>query len=273
MALRTLTDRGYAAFLEENGDRDDLWFFLHIPKTAGSSFRAELADLLTPSHNVHAYDGSDDDFVTRRRRAIGTFADLARTTPFRFASGHVPLAEMAPIGAIARTPKLFTMLREPVARVVSDYRYQRTRLHPDHAAFRLRYPTIERYLDAAGERDKMLRFLAPHGAATVAQTIDHVLDTFAFVGSIETYDTSFAVMMDLLDADRTPSRFLRKTEEADVVVLTPDVEARIRSLNANDVALYDALMEHVRAVGGLRAAAPTRVRVAPQKGFSAWRDV
>ena len=276
MSFATLFRSGYRAFLEENRDRGDLWFFLHIPKTAGSSFRAELQSLLSPDHNIHAYGGdANDSFANRLSAAIGAFATLTWTKPHRFVSGHVPVELMAPILEAAQTPKMFTMLRDPVARVVSDFRYQSTPQHPDYAAFRERFTSIEQYLEEPGEGDKMMRYLRPHEAADVAETIAHVLDEFVFVGSMETYDTSFAVMMELLGADRTPSMFLRKTEggEATGVSMTPELEARIRAANSADVALYDGLMHYVRQIDALRRDVSPPMHVAPETGFAPWRDI
>jgi hypothetical protein len=275
MPLRTLVDAGYAAYRDESRDRGDLWFFLHIPKTAGSSFRVELAAMLRPNYNVHPYDGSNDPFPVRRRRAVQAFLEARRTTPFRFASGHVPLEMMGQIQHSSPPPKILTMLRDPVSRVISDFRYQSTREHPDHQAFRARNPTIDAYLEGPGERDKMMRFLSPQQGATVAETVDHVLETFTFIGSMETYDASFAVMMDLLDSDRTPSAYLRRTppDEAIDVARTPGLEEHIRTSNAQDVALYDRLMPFVREAARLREEAPLRSREAPEKGFTSWRSV
>lgn len=276
MPFATLFRAGYRAYLEENRDRGDLWFFLHIPKTAGSSLRAELTRLLRPEHNIHAYDaGGEVDFTARLDAAVRAFSAATWSRSYRFASGHVPAAMMGPILNAAQTPKIFTMLRDPVGRVLSDFRYQSTPQHPDHAAFRARFPSIDAYLDEAGERDKMLHFLRPHPGADVAATIDHVLGTFAFVGSMETYDLSFAVMMDLLGADRAPSLFLRRTEEGQAidVTLTPALEERIRAANARDVALYEGLMAHLRRIGALRAERAQPAPVAPPTGFTAWRDV
>lgn len=277
MTFATLFKSGYRAFIEEDRDRGDLWFFLHIPKTAGSSFRAELQSLLTPDHNIHAYDGeAEGEFTDRLGAAIRAFAASTWKTPYRFVSGHVPVDMMEPIRNAARTPKTFTMLRDPVGRVISDFRYQSTPQHPDYAVFRARYPSIEAYLDAPGEGDKMMRYLRPHAAADVAETIAHVLETFVFVGSMETYDTSFAVMMELLGANRAPSVFLRKTEDrqATDVRLTPELESRIRAANARDLALYDGLMAYVRQVDALRRDAPSAGTArAPDSGFSAWRDL
>lgn len=275
MPFRTLIDAGYAAYVDENQDCGGMWFFLHVPKTAGSSFRGELARLLIPNHNVSAYDGSEDDFATRRERAVRRFAGALSATRYRFASGHVPLRLMEPILAASRPPKLLTMLRDPIARTISDFQYQSTPQHPDHEAFRARFPTIDAYLDADGERDKMLHFLAPRAGATVTETVDHLLDTFSFVGSIETYDASFATMMDLLDAEDAPSLFLRRADQAGAirVARTPELDERIRSLNTGDVALYDQLLPHLRTAVRLRSEAAPRLRTAPNQGFSAWRFV
>ncbi len=270
MPFRTLFDHGYAAYLDEVRDAGDLWFFLHIPKTAGSSFRAELAEVLAPNANVTAYDGSDDDFDLRRRRAVAGFAEAMEGRAFRFASGHMPYALLEPV--VVRGAKLFTMLRDPVDRVISDYRYQTTQQHPDHAAFRERCPTIESYLDLPEERDKMLTFLAPFAEASVAETVTHLLDGFAFVGAMETYDASFGTMMDLLDLDRAASKFLRQSEAGEIV-LTPGLDARIRAQHAGDVALYDSMMAYIREAARLRAEAGPVRRVAPETGFGPWRFV
>lgn len=278
MAFRTLFESGYRAFIDENRDDADLWFFLHIPKTAGSSFRAELSDVLRPEYNIHAYDEErrGQDFRTRLEASIKAFAAALWETKYRFASGHVPVDMMEPIRNSARTPKVFTMLRDPVSRFVSDFRYQSTPEHPDYAAFRARFNTIEAYLEDRGEWNKMTRYLAPAPDATAQETVDHVLDTFAFVGSMETYDTSFRIMMELLGSDRAPSVFLRKTAagQATEVVMTPALEQRIREANARDVALYDAFMARLRLIDDLMCAKqPVEQGRAPETGISAWKTI
>ena len=82
--------------------------------------------------------------------------------------------------------------------------------------------------------------------------------------------------MELLDSDRAPSVFLRKTEagQATDVVRTPALEARIREVNAKDVALYDAFMARLRLIDEIVRDTPAAAKGrAPEKGFSAWRDV
>lgn len=277
MTFKTLFNHGYKAFLDENRDDQDLWFFLHIPKTAGSSFRAELSGILQPDYNIHAYDEDTGgkDHSARLDAAVGGFAAALWRTPYRFVSGHVPVSRLEPIISGARTPKTFTMLRDPVARVVSDFRYQSTQQHPDHIAFRERYPDIDTYLAAPGERNKMTNYLCPSPDATADETVTHVIDKFTFVGSMETYALSFRIMMDLLRQDREPSVFLRKTEDnqATTVERTPELDERIRDANAKDVALYDAFMAKLRTVDGLINKGPLEEARAPVSGISRWRTL
>lgn len=277
MAFRTLFTSGYRAFISENRDDADLWFFLHIPKTAGSSFRAELETILQPDYNIHAYDegARDGDFRTRLEAAIRTFAAATWEKRYRFASGHVPVDMMAPITNAARTPKVFTILRDPVARFVSDFRYQSTPQHPDYASFRTRFGSIEAYLQDRGEWNKMTRYLAPAPDATPQQIVEHVIDRFTFVGSMEMYDTSFRIVMELLGVDRAPSVFLRKTDagQATEVAMTPSLEEHIREANAKDVALYDAFMQELRKIDDLIAERPADETKAPERGLSPWKTV
>ena len=109
----------------------------------------------------------------------------------------------------------------------------------------------------------------------MAETVDHILDTFAFVGSMETYDLSFRIMMDLLGERRVPAMVLRQTEDANAVRVdrTPALEQRIRAANAQDMALYDALMAKIRTIGDIMTRSPAETQRAPTHGFSAWRTL
>lgn len=109
-----------------------------------------------------------------------------------------------------------------------------------------------------------------------------MLNTFVFVGAMETYEMSFRIMMALLGVVRTPSVFLRKTnaEEASTVHLTPTLEAAIRAANARDVELYDGFMARLRRVEGILRDGPPAVPGeapeilhAPETGFAPWRYV
>lgn len=105
------------------GERDLVWF-LHIPRTGGTSF----FEILTRGFPASAVlEGGDRPRLAEDLRAMPR-EELAR---YRLLSGH----HDASITALPdRVPRFVTMLREPVARSMSYYRMlRRTPRHPLHA--------------------------------------------------------------------------------------------------------------------------------------------
>lgn len=97
--------------------RGDAWWFhpmfafLHIPKTAGTTVREMLREAIRPRNPLVIDDVS--------RIAYRTDAELASHD---FVAGHFGVALF---GRLPREAKRFTVLRHPLARVQSQYRYLR----------------------------------------------------------------------------------------------------------------------------------------------------
>lgn len=102
-------------------------FFIHIPKTAGTSFRLSVEDFLSPSSEMFFDYGSQSaktsgiiaqhiykDFDPWRLRKKW---DLQNQT---FLSGHVPAARYSDWFGIENTA---TILREPLQRLMSAYKH------------------------------------------------------------------------------------------------------------------------------------------------------
>lgn len=230
---------------------EDLAWFLHIPKTAGSSFRADLARRLNPHDSVVLIDPALEGFKGRRREleAMRLFIQRNSERPLRLGMGHVQRRNLGPILAGTRPVRLITMLRDPVARVISDFRYARTPAHPAYQQFIAKFPRFEDYLDSSGSQNKMVAFLRLDDTETVPAIAQRMAREFAFIGFTEHYSASIRLLDRVLGIDRQDSQasFERKTlSSADNQI--EDLEAwhdRIVASNFQDISLYELLWEQM----------------------------
>ena len=99
-------ERDYAARMAKGG-KSDLLFFLHIPRTAGRSFHFCFLKLATPEPKRcdKSYDELRMDPHDPHCEMLATHDDYSLVERFD------------------RQPKIVTMLRDPVARVLSSYEF------------------------------------------------------------------------------------------------------------------------------------------------------
>lgn len=264
MPIRTLFESGPQRYGAEEADGPGvLWFFVHVPKTAGSSFRSEMVELLEPSFNLRV-DARDPGLTQeqRRQQALDELIEESRTMGLRFASGHVPFAEALRLRKVNKATKFITMLREPVARVVSQYRYFRSPDNPGYQKVIEHYPDFDSFLDDEINADVQFKRLAPDPQAPVAEAIHAMEEEYAFIGLLEHYNYSFGVLTHLLGEARRPEVHKRKTQDTkdNAVELSEDVLRKVRRLNRRDMEVfrhfrqrYAGLVRQQRAAAGPRS--------------------
>jgi hypothetical protein len=226
-----------------------LWLFVHVPKTAGSSLAAEVAHFLQPYRSLHI------DHLDRSRPAMIRYDAAVEEAlaahaaqPIRFASGHVQHRHVARLAAGIPGMRMFTMLREPSARLVSDYLYQRSPMHPLAEEVKSRVPDFDAFLDLKGQRNRTARHLVPKAIiddGDAAAAIAHVERRFAFVGVQERYALGFRALAAMLGIRRAPTERKRvnsdaAAERAEIAsrLADPALQARIAETNAIDLALF-----------------------------------
>ena len=253
MTFADLEHLDLSTFISRTADPDALWLFLHIPKTAGSSLSIELAAARPPYRNIFvAEETPESPYVGELQKAVDRFIADSAAGPFNSASGHVKYNHVAQIKAAEPRTRTFTFLRNPVSRLLSEFRYQRTPKHPQFEEFIARFPTIEDYIEDISAKNIMTRFLFglrnrdplpdPQEAAR------DILTKFDFIGVQEMYPMCFNILFMLFGLDKRPNVYERKTEENqhNQVALSPAVSRRIRELNQVDVAIFDSVIATLR---------------------------
>ncbi len=252
-----------------------LWFFVHVPKTAGSSLTADLAPIVAPYRSIHI-DHADRSKPgpVRFDEATEAFVTAQAILPARFASGHVQYRNVERILQAVPGTRLFTTLREPVARLVSDFLYQRSPMHPLAEEVKRRIPDIDAFVELKGQRNRMARHLLPPRFAKsgdVAGAVRFLRMRYAFVGIQERYELGVRALSTRLGKQRLPSARMRVNEgaaeeraQALARVADPALRRRIEELSGLDIAIYAEI-----AGAWERIAAPLAARLDEMAGRAA----
>jgi hypothetical protein len=238
------------AFLKREAAPEELWVFVHIPKTAGSSFAAEWSTLRKPYRNIHVdYEDAETPYDVKLERAVDQFIADARTTPFRACSGHITMQHVLKIRKTIPGARAISFLRDPVERVISDFRYACTPAHPPYKEFIRQFPTIDAYVDSSASQNKMLKFLTPDPRLPITELLAFLDRSLSFIGLTEMYPMSFNILMQLTGSNQLPTLHKSKTEptEFNNVERSPGLLKRIREANEHDLALFAFVKERMIA--------------------------
>lgn len=94
------------------------FFFFHLPRTAGTTLNAILAANFAPEEVLTVY--RREDYAACRE------LEESRLNRLRLIQGHLMPQSLYPPTLYGRPVRIFTFLREPVSRLVSEYHFLRT---------------------------------------------------------------------------------------------------------------------------------------------------
>jgi hypothetical protein len=244
--LSTLFAGDFERYFAEAGRGVSLWVFVHVPKTAGSSVEQDLATFMKPFANVHVdYTDTSKPHQKLLDEAVERFLARHREKPYRMAAGHLRSRHTELLRAAIPGVRCFSMLRDPIKRLISDYRFQRSRQNVASEVFVATTPDFATYVARKHVHNKAALALVPRPiveAGDIGAATEHLMRNYAFVGLQEQYPLCMLTLTTLLGHQMNPKARARvNTEAENQVLLTPEEAAELRRLNAVDVGLFQAV--------------------------------
>ncbi len=211
------------------GNRVEL-ISLHIPKTAGTSFRNSLKSIYGDSGAVRLDINPIHRWIKVEERKLET---KKLPNEVKVIHGHFHLDHLYEDINLKASVPVITWMRDPVKRVISNYHY---------LAKRLREELQEEKKDL-NILAKMERNLIEYARADVNRNVQSryiaqkPLSEFAFVGIVEDYSIELQRMSELFDWKDIPEHQQNKTGYVQPSIPNEWLE-EIKDLNQKDCALY-----------------------------------
>jgi Sulfotransferase family len=252
--LATLFAGDFDRYFAEAGAGNPLWLFVHVPKTAGSSMEVEMSAILKPNGHIEIdYTDTSKTYQVLFDEAVQRFVARHQAEPYRFATGHIVARHTDMLRAAIPELRCFSMLRSPVARIISDYRYQRSSMNTARENFVRVTPDFATYVARKHVHNKTAKALVPLPlveAGDIEAAVEFILKNFVFIGLQEMYPLSLRAITTMAGQSRSPEAKVRVNNESDDnrVELSPKEEADLRRLNAVDVGIYNAFLERWRPI-------------------------
>lgn len=135
-------------------------FFLHMPRTGGTTLNTVLKANFAPEEILSIYHKEDYE----RCREL----EPAQLDGIRLVIGHLMPQSVEPPRFYDREVRIFTLLREPVARIISEYRFQKS-WPANHLYARLNAGQVS-FREYLTSREKGLRY---RGRNFMTHTLAH----------------------------------------------------------------------------------------------------
>lgn len=203
---------------------------LHIPKTAGTSFRNILKNVYGDDQVVRL-DISDTGIV----RLNESLYDSKQLQKVKVIHGHFYMQSLKDKFAIPKDCKIITWVRDPVKRVISNFLYLESRL----------IELLEEEKNNLNILSKMQRTLIEYARADINRNIQskhlagcNLLD-YNFIGVQEFFDQEILRLSDILSWKKTPTIVHHNKTPDTGLVISDGIIAEIMKLNIEDIDLYN----------------------------------
>lgn len=207
---------------------------LHIPKTAGTSFRNILKSIYGEDQVV--WLDMETNGVIRLNEKIYKEKKLPNV---KVVHGHFVYESLLKNFTLPDKYKLITWVRDPVKRVISNFYYLETRLKEllDEERNNLNIisklqRTLIEYARAEINRNRQVKFLS-----------GSKLEDYDFVGIYEFYESEITRLSTILKLEIVPEIIHHNKTPERNSQLSDDLLNEIRELNKEDVLLYEQALK------------------------------
>ncbi|SCZ71915.1 Sulfotransferase family protein [Epibacterium ulvae] len=165
-------------------DPADIILFMHIPKTAGMSVGKALQNAFDIFHPV-SWENTGKSFRQKTKQAlyIRTKEHTGEGPVRQVLMGHFGWGDVMFWKNHELPIKCATIIRDPLARFVSNYRYNCSERHPQHEAFKARFPTLEDYAQQLPNDYQLNLMIGPFYSFDDA--LEKLSRTYSFIGITE----------------------------------------------------------------------------------------
>ena len=218
-------------------------FFLHLPRTAGTTIDAILTRHFAPQEVLKIY--AEQEYREHREHSREELA------AYKYITGHLLLTGMTPPTFCNTEVDVFTLLREPIGRLVSEYRFLRTwdknhlyRLLNDGNISFADYVRSDVYALKFRGKNFMTRCISGMGfnsaypVAALATAKKNLERVFVFFGLQERFLESLLLLGDMLGVQDLLHERRNALKVTDEIPISEDDLALARELNRADVELY-----------------------------------
>ncbi len=207
---------------------------LHIPKTAGTSFRHMLKEVYGDDQVVR-FDINEKGIARLNQQIY----EETKLPSVKVIHGHFSFTDITSMAYDQQSVKMITWLRNPVSRVISNYFYLEQRLKDllDEEKNQLNIlskmqRSLMEYARAEVNRNRQSKFL--RGAD---------MDAFDFIGIQEDFDRDIIALAGALGWSDLPPVLHHNKTKSERHKLSSDILEEIRDLNKDDVQWYHNVLK------------------------------
>lgn len=207
---------------------------IHIPKTAGTSFRNTLKDVYGKKSVVRLDIRSGGKKIEVEQKA---HRGSKLSSSIKVIHGHFRYKDLIELFDINEDVPVITWMRDPVERVISNYYYLSEilakELQEEKKGLNILAKMQRSLLEYARDdisRNRMYKFLD-----------GMPMEKFHFVGIQEHYDEDLADLMQVLKVEKFPKIQVNVTGKKREV--SQETMQEIRALNAFDIAMYEGALK------------------------------